>query len=244
MLNDNGKLKSEIEGIKVESEIKEEEVNLTESFSRKMVKMEEQKKLVEQFAVEGMEKGVDYDYFNNSKKPSLLKCGAEKLVELFNLSVKVEIMSKEENWEGLLFSYDVKVLLADRETGGILGEGVGSCNSTEVNFQDNLISSLSNTIIKMAKKRALVDAVLTTLCISELFTQDIEELDKSCKSKDGPAKKEQLKKIYDLAAELNLNRDKAKKIMFNSYGVNDSRELSESQASDFISKLEKNKKQN
>ena len=34
---------------------------------------------------------------------------------------------------------------------------------------------LSNTILKMAKKRALVDAVLTALAASDIFTQDVEE---------------------------------------------------------------------
>jgi hypothetical protein len=40
---------------------------------------------------------------------------------------------------------------------------------------DELIA-LSNTLLKMAKKRAYVDAVLTSFAASELFTQDIEGL--------------------------------------------------------------------
>ena len=35
----------------------------------------------------------------------------------------------------------------------------------------------ANTILKMAKKRALVDATLTTLGASDIFTQDIEDMD-------------------------------------------------------------------
>ncbi|WP_169515388.1 hypothetical protein [Haliea salexigens] len=37
-------------------------------------------------------------------------------------------------------------------------------------------SDLANTILKMAKKRALVDAVLTATAASDCFTQDIEDL--------------------------------------------------------------------
>lgn len=40
-------------------------------------------------------------------------------------------------------------------------------------------SDLANTILKMAKKRALVDATLTTLGASDIFTQDIEDMDPS-----------------------------------------------------------------
>lgn len=39
--------------------------------------------------------------------------------------------------------------------------------------------NLVNTILKMAKKRALVDAVLSATCSSGLFTQDVEDLDES-----------------------------------------------------------------
>ena len=36
-----------------------------------------------------------------------------------------------------------------------------------------------NTVLKMAKKRALVDAVLTTTAASDIFTQDLEDLNAS-----------------------------------------------------------------
>ena len=37
-------------------------------------------------------------------------------------------------------------------------------------------ADLANTILKMAKKRALIDAVLTTTAASDIFTQDIEDV--------------------------------------------------------------------
>ena len=33
-----------------------------------------------------------------------------------------------------------------------------------------------NTVLKMAKKRALVDAVLTATAASDIFTQDLEDI--------------------------------------------------------------------
>lgn len=38
------------------------------------------------------------------------------------------------------------------------------------------LSDLRNTVLKMAKKRSLVDAVITTTAASDIFTQDIEDL--------------------------------------------------------------------
>jgi hypothetical protein len=37
-------------------------------------------------------------------------------------------------------------------------------------------ADVSNTVLKMAKKRGLIDAVLTVTAASDLFTQDIEDL--------------------------------------------------------------------
>lgn len=37
-------------------------------------------------------------------------------------------------------------------------------------------ADIANTVLKMAKKRALIDAVLTTTAASDIFTQDIEDL--------------------------------------------------------------------
>ncbi|RYG47370.1 hypothetical protein EON79_07550 [bacterium] len=56
-----------------------------------------------------------------------------------------------------------------------VGQGVGSCSSLESKYirspRDN-----ENTILKMGKKRAYVDAVLTTLGLSDRFTQDVEDM--------------------------------------------------------------------
>ncbi len=44
-----------------------------------------------------------------------------------------------------------------------------------------------NTVLKMAKKRALVDAVLTTTAASDIFTQDLEEISASIATLAPPA---------------------------------------------------------
>jgi hypothetical protein len=49
------------------------------------------------------------------------------------------------------------------------------------------VASLVNTIIKMAKKRAQVDAALSAGRLSEVFTQDLEDMTPTDESADGPA---------------------------------------------------------
>lgn len=47
---------------------------------------------------------------------------------------------------------------------------------TEYQIENDEIYSQANTILKMAKKRAQVDATLTVASLSELFTQDVEDM--------------------------------------------------------------------
>ena len=55
---------------------------------------------------------------------------------------------------------------------GYKGEAASKIMQIRANISDG-----ANTILKMAKKRALVDAVLTSTAASDLFTQDIEDME-------------------------------------------------------------------
>jgi hypothetical protein len=69
-----------------------------------------------------------------------------------------------------LYRYVLKCKL-EKPDGTVVGEGVGSCSSLEAKYIRSPRDA-ENTILKMAKKRAHVDAVLTTLGLSDRFTQD------------------------------------------------------------------------
>lgn len=56
-----------------------------------------------------------------------------------------------------------------------MGTGIGSCSSMESKYL-RTPRDFDNTILKMAKKRALVDATLSTLGMSDRFTQDVEDM--------------------------------------------------------------------
>ena len=60
----------------------------------------------------------------------------------------------------------------------MVGEADGCCNSMEIKYQKQKyrIYDLTNTICKMAQKRALVAAVLSCCGASNFFTQDLEAM--------------------------------------------------------------------
>ena len=57
-----------------------------------------------------------------------------------------------------------------------MAEGVGISNSRESKYSRNTGFQVQNTILKMAKKRALVDAALNVGNLSARFTQDLEDM--------------------------------------------------------------------
>jgi hypothetical protein len=102
-------------------------------------------------------------------KPSLFKPGAEKVSSLFHL--RAAYVKDLETWEMAgsipgLFCYKCELIDG---SGAVAGEGRGSCSTTEK--QGN-----QNNAIKIAEKRAKVDAVLSTGALSDFFTQDLEDM--------------------------------------------------------------------
>lgn len=108
-------------------------------------------------------------------KPTLLKPGAEKLLMLMGLRSEFEIADSTRDWEKGFFQYQVKCKLIKGDL--VVTEGMGSCNSKERKYIKQDPFSIDNTILKMAKKRALVDAALLVGSLSDIFTQDLEDID-------------------------------------------------------------------
>lgn len=157
-----------------------------------------------QTAIKGALKGgQDYDTIPGTGKPTLLKPGAEKILMMFGLTSEYEIIDRVEDWSKGVFSYTVRCVLS--KNGIKITEGLGNCNSKEdkyryrwvkpedvpvgidpsslksnqygkVRVENDEIYSQVNTILKMAKKRAQVDASLTVASLSEVFTQDMEDI--------------------------------------------------------------------
>jgi len=137
-------------------------------------------------------------------KPALLKSGAEKILAIFRIAVDPlcedlsvtdcvryrvtargisctgtflgagvgECSSDEEKyrWRAAVCDAEFQATPEDRRRVKYYRNG-NTVNQIRTNPAD-----IANTVLKMAKKRALVDMTLTVTAASDIFTQDIEDL--------------------------------------------------------------------
>lgn len=159
--------------------------------------------LIQDVMKEVMQEGVHYGKVPGTNGKSLWKPGAEKLMATFRLAGDPEVESLGEDGE---FHYRVKLRLSasgGQFVGAGIGEcssleekyawraavsqkeyDATPENRRRIKYRrDGEVRQVrtnpwdvSNTILKMAKKRAQVDAVITATGASDIFTQDIEDL--------------------------------------------------------------------
>ena len=115
----------------------------------------------------------DYGIVPGSSKPTLLKPGAEKILMMMGLRSEFEIVDSTRDFENGFFQYQVRCKLYKGDI--LITEGLGACNTRERKYKNQDPYTLDNTVLKMAKKRALVDAVLLVASLSDIFTQDLED---------------------------------------------------------------------
>lgn len=202
------------------------------------IKAKERIDKLQEFVKTSLVRGVDYGSIDGFSKPTLLKPGAEKLCDAFGFSKTVDVINRIERWDVGIFSYEVRVTLSNKETGVVEAEGIGSCNSKEASFRYQDPLTIVNTLLKMAKKRALIDAVLSATRASGLFTQDIEDFPKpDRKGGDAPATKHQLTTLFRIVKQMDMSNGVAKEMMKIKFDVDKSILLTKQQAHEFIQDL-------
>lgn len=135
-------------------------------------------RMLGEFVRDHMTEGEDYGVIpGTSTKPTLFKPGAEKLNAIFGLAPIVEITNRVEDWDKGFVAYEIKVTLLNKRTTNVEAEGIGNCNSRERRYKNQDAANIANTILKMAKKRALIDATLSATRASGIFTQDLEDME-------------------------------------------------------------------
>lgn len=152
-----------------------------------------------------MRDGQHYGIIPGVPKPSLWKPGAEILGMVFRLDPQFE---STETKDGDHLTVTVKCTLYHQPSGARIGSGLGSCSTKESKYAfrtvwesvngkqmkksvaNDKLADQYNTVLKMAVKRAHVAAILFATCASEIFTQDVEDMDpemvQSGKSKSRP----------------------------------------------------------
>ena len=137
---------------------------------------------IEEIVSTYLKPGTDYNTIPGcGRKPALLKAGAEKIAAIYDYRCTSRIVHRIENFEKLFVLYEVETTISDKDR-NIISVGLGSCNSKERKYQRTDFAGNLNTILKMAKKRSYVDAVLTACHGSGVFTQDIEDIAGSIQS--------------------------------------------------------------
>jgi len=117
----------------------------------------------------------DYGIIPGTPKPTLLKPGAEKILMLMGLSSEFDVLDSTRDFKAGFFQYQIKCKLF--KNGVLITEGLGSCNTMERKYVKMDAFTMDNTVLKMAKKRALIDATLLIASLSQIFSQDLEDVD-------------------------------------------------------------------
>lgn len=199
--------------------------------------------------------GVDYGVIPHCNKPTLLKSGAEKIMNYLGLIARTEVVNRVEDYNTGFFSYECKVFLIDYN-GVVKGEGVGICNSREGRYAKQNGYAVQNTVLKMTKKRALVDAALNVGNLSARFTQDVEDMNleperpsvgksveelrsnnnasTSAPKTERPASQKQIYFLEILMGQHGTTVDAMNKYVSQQYGIDDYRKISSYQASQLI----------
>ncbi len=149
--------------------------------------------------------GVRDDDDGKPKRKVLFKAGADRILAAFGCYAEPEVveeqvdhnlevrwLKRKKKWrnahrgdrqftwiteEGVslgLYRYVVRTRIIHRESGATIGWGLGSCSSMESKYVDRPRDS-ENVVLKMAKKRSVVDGCVSTFGLGDEFTQDGDE---------------------------------------------------------------------
>lgn len=147
-----------------------------------------------------MKKDIHYGIIPGCQKPSLLQPGAELLCLLFRMAPRYKVTAEhkpdwQREWSKTHFNkytkkeetksgtckgfvrYTVECELYHVPTGDYLCGGVGVATSWEPKFINRDPFESEETIIQFARKRALVCASRNATGASEVFTQDVEDME-------------------------------------------------------------------
>lgn len=199
-----------------------------------------------------LQEGRDYGAIPGAgDRKVLLKPGAEKITVLLGLRSKFEIVGKVEDFEAGFFAYMVRCSLV-AANGETITEGLGQANTKERKYSKQDPYTLANTVLKMARKRALVDAALTVGSLSDIFTQDLEDADLAAAVRESQqpmlhaermATENQRKAIFAICRKAGMTDDMVRSVLHDKYGVSSTADLTMEQASELIDILDENLKQ-
>ncbi|MBK1642856.1 hypothetical protein CKO12_13450 [Chromatium okenii] len=146
----------------------------TTVFKNDLARRSENRQLLLNWIRSSLKEGIDYGSIPTKRgpsKPSLFKPGAEKICGMLGITVHFPSLKETEQalLQGSTFEYVMVRCELKNIHGQTLADGVGA-RSLKQDYGD------LNKALKMAEKSAHCDAVLRLAGLSEVFTQDLEDM--------------------------------------------------------------------
>ena len=114
--------------------VRREEAKLTAPEELTVEQVVAQVQKIQQVMAKAMTEGEHYGVIPGTKKPTLLKPGAEKLCLTFRLEPQYEILPNSIQRDNFI-SYTIRCLVVHIPTGNRIASGLGSCNSREAKYR-------------------------------------------------------------------------------------------------------------
>ena len=196
-----------------------------------------------EFLKNDLKDGVDFGKIPSVEKPCLFKAGGEKIQLYLGLTPQYKLLHREfvpnqvrkdKVWNDVTKKYqEVETVRnyycwewsCELWHGSVkVAEGVGMGNTEEDKYVSQYKGaktpdSLANTVMKIGKKRAFMDAIIGVSGVSDIFTQDLEDSEMVNKLKvDKTTKvnkltKDNIKTIYATLGALELVKSDLDKIL-------------------------------
>lgn len=210
--------------------------------------------------------GVDFGQIPGVNMPSLFQAGGEKVQMYLGLTPIYKLLNSkfleskkgyDNVWNDEAKKYELQEFIRDYYSwewacelwhGNVkVAEGVGMANTEEDKYISQYKgkktpSSLANTVMKIAKKRAFMDAIKSVAGISDMFTVDLEDnktikslkLDKTTKT--GKATKDNIKTIFATAGAMNVTTEELQEIL-REFGYENTKEIKGSDTNAICEKI-------
>ena len=118
------------------------EASVVPRMAMSTVEFAQQRKEFDEYVKSQLVKGVDFDDVAQTDKPVLLQPGADKLLKIYGLTTRMELLEKIEEWGErpfFMYRYRATVIYPRKMADGMIREEVlsqceGSCNSRELKY--------------------------------------------------------------------------------------------------------------
>lgn len=161
--------------------------------------------------------GTDYGSIPTRRgpsKPSLWKPGAEKICGMLGITVHLPTLHEYEQaaLQGVQLHHVILRCELRDSAGRVVADGVGARSLKQ--DQGDL-----NKTLKMSAKSAHIDATLRLAGLSEVFTQDLEDMAGAGQSVSGVITEEQHRALEARIRELELDRDRVRSWVQRAWGI-------------------------